>query len=97
MELKGICAATVYLDGLQLSLSLQPRERFGRRVIGLLSDAVPAGAVMKIDCADSLVFAEVQACWREQGGIHVVVHLLEMLAGSRELACQYPWAYGQRG
>jgi hypothetical protein len=76
---------TVYTGTSEFNLVCQPKQRLGRRVLSVLSGDVPVGAVVRIDCGESLVFGEVWACWSNSGVTHAVLELSEVLTGHMEI------------
>ena len=86
MNLDSDCRMTVYTGASEFDLTCRPTQRLGRRFLAVLSDSVPVGAVVKIDCGDALVFGEVWACWSNKGAVQAVLELTEMLSGHHELA-----------
>jgi hypothetical protein len=58
----------------------------GRRFLAILSEAAPIGAVVRLECGESLVFGEIWACWSNGAVVHAVLQLSEVLTGYKELA-----------
>jgi hypothetical protein len=86
MNLDRECRMIVYSGASEFTLMCRPTQRLGRRLLAVLSDAAPIGAMVRIDCGESLVFGEVWACWSNGGSVHAVLQLSEVLTGHAELA-----------
>lgn len=86
MTLESEYRMTVYTGASESTLTCMPTQRLGRRLLAVLSDTAPIGAVVRIDCGESLVFGEVWACWSNDGVVHAVLQLSELLTGHTELA-----------
>jgi hypothetical protein len=86
MTLDSECRMTVYTGSSEFHLLCRPTQRLGRRFLTELSDAAPIGAVVRIDCGESLVFGEVWACWSNGGIVHAVLQLNEVLISHSEIA-----------
>jgi hypothetical protein len=85
MNLDSECRMTVYTAASEFHLTCRPTQQLGRRFLAVLSDAAPIGAVVKMDCGESLVFGEVWACWANSGTVHAVLELREILSGHTEI------------
>jgi hypothetical protein len=88
MNLDRECRMTVYTGTTEFTLTCRPTQRLGRRFLTVLSEAAPIGAVVRIDCGDSLVFGEVWACWSNSGVVHAVLELSDVVTGHTDVAIQ---------
>ena len=70
----------------------EPLKLVGKRLIVRLSSALPVGAAVRIDYADSFLLGEVLGSWHD-GGTFAAIELEHQLTGLRELqaAAQRPF------
>jgi hypothetical protein len=88
MTLDRECQMTVYTGSTEFSVTCRPTQRLGRRFLTVLSGVAPIGAVVRIDCGESLVFGEVWACWSNGDVVNAVLQLRDVVTGHTEIAAR---------
>ncbi len=71
-------------DEFTMACSLHERVS-PHRIIVRLSDPLPPGACIRIDCDDALLLGDVLGGWRQGSSIFAVIELRQALAGLAEL------------